>query len=92
MGNGGSKQDNLTEGEADVLQAVSSISSCLSILGSVLVIYMFLRQQNRDFMNEMVVWVSVLDLLVSFWFLLGPIPQDYPDFCIAQGFFIQVPL
>jgi hypothetical protein len=90
MGNGGSQQDQLTDAEADALQAISTISSSLSILGSFAVIAIFFWRRDRDFMNEMVVWVSVLDLCASFWFLLGPIPQDNPDFCITQGFFIQV--
>ena len=86
----------LTSGQETSLQAVASTTACLSILGSSTIIFaLLLRKRNSGLQrlpttDRLVLVMSALDILASFFFAFGELPHEVSDgFCTFQGFGVQ---
>lgn len=81
----------MTPEEVSVLQACSSTTATLSILGSTYIIVTFIRgRKSESFNSSLVVGLCSIDIFASISFALGPSAVPIPALCQVQAFVIQM--
>jgi hypothetical protein len=93
----------LSDRQLRVLYIVPSVTGSLSILGSSLILLMLYKRGNRKWLyHRLLLAMSSVDILVSFWIALGalPVPKETQNprakgnwaTCSMNGFVIQLSL
>ncbi|GMI15667.1 hypothetical protein TrVE_jg1545 [Triparma verrucosa] len=84
----------ISTGQQNTLQIIATLTSCLSILGSLTIIHSLHRSSALRLpttLDRLVLTMSVLDVFASFFFSLGELPYTVSaGFCTFQGIGVQV--
>lgn len=72
------------------MHTLTRISSILSIVSCLAIIISYRFKKFRTHMNILICYMSIAEILATFFFSLGETPAIHPDFCRVQGFGLQI--
>eukprot|EP00835_Amoeboradix_gromovi_P004542 NODE_359_length_10180_cov_0.431703.p4 type:complete len:337 gc:universal NODE_359_length_10180_cov_0.431703:4143-3133(-) len=75
------------------LNAITKVSSTLSIIGSIFLVFRFLKSNNvyqSNLSNRIILYMSALDIVGSINFFIGEFVFASPVGCMIQGVFVEM--
>ena len=82
-----------TQDKADILGLMTKITSIPSIIGSSVILFRFLKSEaavKRNLSQRIIVYMSILDVICSINFFIGPWIFFSSTLCTMQGFIVQL--
>ncbi|GMH93432.1 hypothetical protein TL16_g12626 [Triparma laevis f. inornata] len=84
----------ISSAQQNALQIIATLTSTLSIAGSLTILFSLHRQSKNRLlttMDTLVITMSILDVFASFFFSLGEMPNNVSSgFCTFQGLGVQI--
>jgi hypothetical protein len=74
------------QNELYIIKIINKILVCVSISGSVFIVFVFWFFKNRQFTLELVLWYSLSNLMNNISYLFPYDPKNLKVWCAAQSF------